>query len=96
MKLLAKTGTRQTSARMSFKDYADVSSIHGVGYITSERAWLGRLFWFGCVITGILTASSLSYLNIIGWAQNPTVVSTIKVIHVEVSLALSEIRKLSL
>ena len=70
---------------MTFEGYASVSSVHGVGYLTSEKSWLGRIFWLACVLAGIFTASKLSYLNIVGWTQNPTVISTVEIIELEVT-----------
>lgn len=69
---------------MSFDGYTSVSTIHGVSYFTSERSHAAKLFWFGCVFSGLLTATWIVYLNIVGWTENPGVVTTVDIVDVQV------------
>ena len=69
---------------MSFEGYTNASTIHGVSYFTSEKAPLAKLFWLLCVFAGLLTATGIVYLNIVGWTENPGVVTTVDIVDVQV------------
>ena len=62
---------------MKLKEYFDVSSIHGLGHINSQR-WFGKIFWFLVVLGGFVVAGILLQQSFEDWRDNPisTVIET--------------------
>lgn len=70
---------------MLLKSYADVSTVHGVGYVAREESLCGRLFWCACVAAGLCLAGLSVHTSITEWAQSPSVVTNVDVVDVKVS-----------
>ena len=62
---------------MKLKDYFDVSSIHGLGHINSQKSF-AKLFWIVVVFCGFLGAGILVSQSFEDWGSNPisTVIET--------------------
>ena len=62
---------------MRLKEYFDISSIHGLGHINSQK-WFGKFFWVFAVFSGFLVAGLLLKQSFKDWRDNPisTVIET--------------------
>ena len=54
---------------MKLKEYFDVSSIHGLGHINSQR-WFGKLFWIIVVFCGFVVAGILVQQSFEDWRDD--------------------------
>ena len=53
-----------------FREFMQVSSIHGFGHIAATRRF-SRLFWILVVIFGFSVSSYLIHLSISSWSESP-------------------------
>ena len=53
-----------------FKEFLNLSSIHGISYISSEKGF-GRLFWIFIVLIGFTGAFLLIRQSFNDWEENP-------------------------
>ena len=70
-------GSKQEKAlAVTFKDYGDNSSVHGVSYITSSSAsHVDKLLWSCLVCLGLALAAYMSAEAYIDWQSSPVITS---------------------
>lgn len=71
----------------TMEGFFNVTSVHGLYYLGSAtRCVAAKIFWLLCITTSFSCAIAIIYLNVTGWSKNPSVVSSVEEVKVEVRL----------
>ena len=65
-------------------DYLEASSLHGLKYLSESKSLLFKLVWFVSISTSFSAAVYIIYSNIVQWENNPSVITKVMPILVEV------------
>ncbi len=69
---------------MLLKTFLRHSSIHGLRYLTEAKGWVPKLLWMLCIMASCSVAVVMIYCNVSDWENSPTVVSSVKLVELEV------------